>query len=461
MYKGIQGESTIYSPEFLNDLCLIASRIKYSSDYINEIFLYFYISLFEKKCTLVLESSQGLLPSLHGKSDLHLWQIAALQTGVKLSFVSRLGLYFKSFILFFWSLLIVVGSSIAIPMYAMIHFNKSTRGAHSKVIIVRAPSYYQKVSFLQNEGVVCYIDNFAFSHNGVSSLYGAVGWAKRFKSIFYVPVYSLIDFFKIYRDTKGTVGLGLTGYVLNYYAKRIAHKCNFEFYLDAILVEGKVKTYYTANKEDRFALLEKRLCKKHKVHCICIPHGLEYSFKMPGGLVGDEFYCTSANAKVYLEKLYSDEKISFHFNEGIAKKMFSREFKKTKKRSLVFFPESREPKVNLQIMEFVVSEGLELNVKLHEKDNIENYRSLKANINFIDSFDEAISSNICLARKSTVLVEALYNKSIAISVLIDHKDKSYVDLMFPSLVDKNVLRVETFPQLLKMLIELKVEAVTI
>lgn len=451
----------LFTDEFLKCVNVTENRAFRESDYINEIFLYFHISLFEKKRTLDLKGCENLSSSSYGKSDIHLWQVAALQLGVKLSFVSRLILYLKSIFLFFWSFLIVVVSSILAPTYTLFRFKKRIRGECSEIVVVRSPASYQKVAFLQKEGVVFYSDNLSFSKNGVGNLYETLGWIKKIKSIFCVPACSLIDFFRIYRDAKGTVGLVLTGYVLNYYAKRVAHKCNFEFYLDAVLKTGEVETYYTANKEDRFALLEKRLCKKYKVHCVCIPHGLEYSFKMPGGLVGDDFYCTSANAKAYLTTLYGDQNISFHFDEGIAKNMFFRHFEKSKKRNLVFFPESREPEVNLQIMEFLVSEGFELYVKLHVKDNIENYASVKANINIIESFDDAISSNICLARKSTVLVEALYNNSIAISILINNKDKSYVDLMFPSLVDERILRVETFPRLSNMLTKLKEETVNV
>mgnify|MGYP006981145305 CR=1 FL=1 len=328
--------------------------------------------------------------------------------------------------------------------------------------VVRAPASYQKMSFLQKKGVIFLADSLAFNDCEVSSLYTAVALFKKIQSLVYVPIYSLLDFLKIYRDVKKTIGFIWAGDALMYFSKRIIHKCNFEFYLQSLFKRGcGSEGYYTGNKEDRFALLEKRLCKRYGIQCVCIPHGLEYSYKMPGGLVGDDFYCTSNNAKNYLSKLYGEQTVNFHFDEKVAAKMFSREVKKNKERVIVFFPESREPEVNLKIMKFLVAEGFKLHVKLHVKDSVENYLPVLDRIEIIELFDEAISNNICLARKSTVLVEALYNNSIAISVLIDNRDKSYVNLMFPSLVDPKILRAETFLQLKKELTDIKEEGLDV
>ncbi len=438
---------------FVEEINSISRKRKGYSDYINEIFLYFYIPLLEKYKMLTLKKCDAL--------GSNLWQAAAIRADVAMPLSNYFSFYFKSVFYLLVSFFIVFVSSLLIPIYTIYKFRKVNRVQklrEESVTVVRAPAAYQKMQFLEKDGVVFLTDSFAFNNSKSSSLYSIVGFFKKIPSLGYVPFCSLVDFFRIIIDTKNTVGIGLSGYVLYFYAKRIAHKCNFEFYLHELFKHRKFDTYYTGNKEDRFALVEKRLCRKYGIRCVCIPHGLEYSYRMPGGLVGDKFYCTSSKAKEYLQKLYKNESIDFVFDEDVAVKMFSRNIKKDKERSIVFFPESREPEVNLKIMEFLVKEGFEVLVKLHVKDRIENYASVFNKVQFIESFDEAISNNICLARKSTVLVEALYNNSVSISVLIDKRDKSYVDLMFPSLLDPKILRAVTFFDLKKILTNLKDES---
>jgi len=142
------------------------------------------------------------------------------------------------------------------------------------------------------------------------------------------------------------------------------------------------------------------------------------------------------------------------FDTVTAEKMFSRNLSGSSSQAIVFFPESREPNINLQIMDFIVNAGFKLFVKLHVKDNLDNYSRIKHRITLIDSFEEAISNKICLARKSTVLLEALYNNSVAVSVLTNDRDKAYVELVFPSLTDPKILRVESFPDLSALLCNL-------
>ncbi|MCO4799519.1 MAG: hypothetical protein KC484_09900 [Colwelliaceae bacterium] len=436
-----------------------------SSDYINEIFLYFYIGIFERQQLLKLENQKFLDLNRVKDVDFYLWVGAAKSNGIKIPFVYSIIFIFKNIYFLFYSFLVVLITSILLPIYTLFKFkgvkSKKPNQKCQSLAIIRAPATYNKMQFLEGQGVRFLVDDLTFKMNDLDSLYSVRQGFNRILSVIFVPVCSVSDFFKIFLDAKNTVGIGSSGYVLNFYAKRIAHKCNFEFYMNALLKEQQVKTLYTGNKEDRFAILEKKLCKKYAIPCVCIPHGLEYAYKMPGGLVGDDFYCTSMNAKNYLSELYKAQPITFHFDEKIAEKMFSRDIKSNQKRVIVFFPESREPEVNLKIMEFLVAEGFKLHVKLHVKDRLENYLSVINSIELIDSFDEAISHNICLARKSTVLVEALYNDSIAISVLIDNRDKSYVDLMFPSLADPKILRAESFLQLKKILTNLKKEELNV
>jgi len=447
--------SDVYDNGLLSDINALAGKMQCSSDYINEIFLYFYIKFDERVRLLKQEGVKDLSFKREATDNLYIWQGAAIESGVNMPIFSLLFFFLRGLLYILLSLIIVVFSTISIPLYTIFKFPNPAGlvsiNNYDSVSVIRAPATYSKMNFIKKPGLLFLSDDFAYKDANLVSLYRVNGLFSKFTSLFYVPFYAVRDFFNTYLEAKKILGFGMSGYVLFFFAKRIAHKCNFEFYLNHLIKQNKFDKYYTGNKEDRFALMEKRLCQKYKLECVCIPHGLEYSYKMPGELVGDTFYCTSQYARDYLAKLYGQKSISFIFDEGIANGMFSRNISGEYTPTLVFFPESREPEINLQIMTFIVDSGFSLFVKLHVKDNLNNYLPIKSRIKLIDSFDEAISNKICLARKSTVLLEALYNNSVAISVLINDTDKAYVDLMFPSLSDPKIRRVESFPELEKLL----------
>jgi hypothetical protein len=391
------------------------------SDYINEIFLYY--KLTEHR----LQNSYNFL-----------------------SIFIKLYLYCKSFILAIFSFLITIFSSLLLPAFVLVRsifINSSLRQSKlEKIAIFRAPASYQKMKFLKDEGVCFLSDDLVFKKK-IASIYSTVDFFSRLLSCIWVPILSVVDFYKVMQDSTRMMGFLNSGAILLFFSKRIAQKCTFEFYVSSILKNNPVKSYYTGNKEDRFAMMEDRLCKRYEVESICIPHGLEYAYKMPGGLIGDKFYCTSENARALLSKLYKDGKNLFIFDQGIVRKMLSVGRSSQQNKKIVFFPESRDPKTNLLIMEYLIDSGFKLHVKFHIKDNIKNYCKVRDNIIQIDSFDEAISGNICIARKSTVLLEALYNSSVSIAALIASKDKAFVDTVFPSLQDSRINRAESFEEL--------------
>jgi hypothetical protein len=102
----------------------------------------------------------------------------------------------------------------------------------------------------------------------------------------------------------------------------------------------------------------------------------------------------------------------------------------------------------VDIIKALIHIGVEFFIKLHPKDIQGNYSSLfSSNVVFLDDFDFAISNSICLCRKSTVLLEALYNNSKSISILVDKSDALYVNEIFPSLSQSSILKVYNFNEL--------------
>ena len=98
-------------------------------------------------------------------------------------------------------------------------------------------------------------------------------------------------------------------------------------------------------------------------------------------------------------------------------------------------------------MEYLLTLGVKLHIKLHVKDSVENYSEIMHKIVRIDSFDDAIFGNICIARKSTVLLEALYNHSTSIAVILTEEDQSLMESGFPSLNDPKIKKANSLEQL--------------
>lgn len=225
-------------------------------------------------------------------------------------------------------------------------------------------------------------------------------------------------------------------FLLNsFYGRRIVHVGLYNNLLDFSFRTFNVKEFYTGNNLDRFAMIEESLSKKYGIKLICIPHGLEYGFKLPKCFIGDVFYTTSSNAENHLKDLYKREK--FVFKKDVISLLLKSEKSFEKTSRIVYFTEPREGYVNHHIInEMLPLLGKnKLELKLHPKDNINDY--LKYNLNIIKNLDEAINNNICVARKSTILLEALYNNSSVTAILLNEKDKS-IFLNFPSLQDPEI-----------------------
>ena len=118
-----------------------------------------------------------------------------------------------------------------------------------------------------------------------------------------------------------------------------------------------------------------------------------------------------------------------------------------KNKKIVFFTEPRRIYVNLFIIENITKIlDQTLYIKLHPLEDVSFYKDYK-NIKFINDFDRAIQSNICISRKSTILVEALYNQSIPIALLVDKQDEFDYNNTFPSLLDPEINQCYSFKDL--------------
>lgn len=211
--------------------------------------------------------------------------------------------------------------------------------------------------------------------------------------------------------------------------------------LDGILSLGWNKDFITGNNLDMYAMVEEECARKHGMRIVCIPHGLEYGFRFPHCFVGDYFYSTSSNAEKYFNKKYRTDK--FHYDANVIKNMFSLNinWNKEKPRKIVYFTEPREAYVNIEILRILLKYldefGHKLYIKHHPKDNMADYEEFYGQVEEIPDLSDAIVGNICIARKSTVLLEGIYNNALCAAIIINEKDKALFR-MFPSLMDDRI-----------------------
>jgi hypothetical protein len=440
---------------FIDELNEYAKTLSWKSAYINELFMFFFIKIKSYEKTFVLNGITDLHAGTNTKLPWELFSAAKL-TNLSISHWVVWKHYIINILLLLSSITIVLITSLVFPAIALLKFTNKQAKALTGFAIIRSPASLSKLKYLEKEGeATFYFDDLFTLKSENVSMYAIVSFKYKLCSLFVIPFKSVIDFYILTKDSLRLFGLMQIGYVQYHYALKIAHKCLYEFYLSKIMYERQSYTFYTAHKEDRFAVIDINLCKKYNINSICIPHGVEYSFYVPTGLPGDVFFCTTKNAEKHLNRLYQSNK--FQFNEQIAMGMFAVDKIKECDSKLVFFTEALGTSVNIEIIKSLIDYGAPFYVKLHPKDRESNYKELFNEFEFIKDFNSSITNNICLARKSTVLVEALYNHSTSIAVVTDLFDKAYVDCMIPSLLDKRIHQITSFSDLDEILNTLKVK----
>lgn len=244
---------------------------------------------------------------------------------------------------------------------------------------------------------------------------------------------------------------GVSELATEFYSKRLVHTCFYGQMVRRLLNFPWEGNYITGNNLDAYAIIEEKEAHNAGMKVICIPHGLEYGFKMPHCFIGDIFYTTSKFAADFLNDLYKSN--SFVFCNKVTRKMFNINEPTPEERCekrIVYFSEPREPEVNLkiirQLLEYMKPKGLTLYIKHHPKDNLKDYEEFEGKVIELEDLSKALQRNICIARKSTVLLEALYNGSLSAAIITNTKDDS-VFSSFPSLQDERIRKFNTVEDL--------------
>lgn len=311
--------------------------------------------------------------------------------------------------------------------------------------VSRSKADKKMINALCGKNIYAFFDSFNIDH----SAYYYIPRKKRTGFLFKALFSSFNELKHIKNNVKKCYGEYSSIDSAKYYAKRIVHTMLFEYMINYLL-KLIPSTFYTADNIDRFALIEEQLCRKHYRKIVCIPHGIEYGFVLPHCFIGDVFFTTSENASKYLSKLYNSNK--FVFDYKVAKQMFSVAVEKKCCKKIVYFTEPREYKVNIiilrELLDYYSPKHVDIYVKFHPADYLKNYESIMKKVIVLQDFNEAISNNICIARKSTILIESIYNNSQPLAILINEKDKMIFDF-FPSLNDNSIIKNTSISQLIE------------
>lgn len=415
-----------------------------ASHYTNEVFILFYSKYFE----WFKANSQFSNPVNSNCIDSSLWNQAiydSRKVGTSHTpFLKKIGLYFSIVFLFCLYTLATFGKAVVKTL-----FSGHCPPNSETICIVRSEIAYNKILASQLfKNIDFRTEDLAYTNKSIPSMFSLVSFfwlMKSFPRYFHASFSDLVQL---------NVELGLNFNsssrlkILKYFSRRIGIKCIFEFVLEKIIKENDYSELVTGNKEDRFAMIEKSVGESHSLLVTCVPHGLEYGFKVPGGVVGDIFYVTSLKAKNTFCTLYPE--VRTIFEPDVCKNIMGLKYlDKYLDRRIVFFTESRDVNVNVDIICGLMKSEVNFLVKLHPKDNASNYVGM--NIEFIDDYASAIRGNICLCRKSTIALEALYNDSIPICFVENSRDDFYVSHVFPSLSTEGISICRTMSELNKQL----------
>jgi hypothetical protein len=437
-----------------------------SSDYVNELFLYYYVKYRELK-EAKLEVTKASSSWNSKLTDRVILFYLKREYRLEVNQVGTIIVNLQALLAFIFCLLLAFFIAVFLPFYFLTKSNfrsaldRDTFRSYGEVFLIRSKSGYSRAKEFITEKPRCLvlIDNFSGLNVPGKSIYSIL-YSLSFPRIYSITLWYVVrDSALLYKDAQGLLGGWFALSVFSDYWKKIPHKALYEACFCEILnFAPENVNFFSSEKEDRFALQQSRCCRHWMRHLTCLPHGLEYGYRFPGGLCGDVFYCFSENAKNTLQSIYSSQK--FSYSDDVLNKMLGVNktdgHEKTTER-ICFFTEPRDQHVNIQIIDELIRMGVKFSIKLHPLEDQAAYTRRFPQIDIIQMLDEALSSSVCLSRKSTVLLEASQREKLAIAILISKKDRFYVEHLFPSLSSKKIVKVTDAKELIKVLLAHKVE----
>ena len=214
---------------------------KFKSDYGNELFLNILVPKLER-CYL---NGEDFMPN--GKHGFLRDLIVGFVFG--LAFI----LIF-SFFTFLTTLLLLV---------YLIVFRKRRRFKESqKISVIRTRAAWSKIRTQDRFNKFMFVfDDMSIREDGAAGLY-EIKWNSRLRCLIKFPQVFVCDHVFLFQDIRKLDSNVDKFIALKWFVLRVPQKLIFELYLERILRDNKCSKYLSGNKEDRFAILEQRICKK-------------------------------------------------------------------------------------------------------------------------------------------------------------------------------------------------------
>lgn len=286
-------------------------------------------------------------------------------------------------------------------------------------------------------------------NNDAVSFYKIIGFIDYLKLIInsFILIHKVLK--RLVKTSDNLIGSYGTTHAMNFFSTRIGHYILIEQSYKNIFSKYSGIEFYSGERESRYAVLAMKYANISNCFGIGVPHGIAYSYNFPLKIFGHRYFCFNQNEANFLNKTYDESK--FIFDPDISNIIYENNSISQNEKKIVFFTEPRRQSVNFFIIENLTKILKQtLYIKLHPLERAENYKEFKS-IKFIEDFNKAIQSNICISRKSTILLEAVYNQSKSIALLVDPQDKFEFENIFPALLDTRIYKCFSFEKLIKQL----------
>lgn len=413
------------------------------SEFTNELFHYYYMPIIFK--FLNFQETHKVKDVYFEGEHPHFFIIAGFfrEKNIK---ISGLKLYKKKyFILFFRNFYLYIKTQLISLIFITfktiqnINLISSSMNIKNEFALIHSQSSYRNIKKLKLDLIYFYDDiNLTLqpNKNKFVSFYKMIKITDYLKLIINSFILTHHIFVKLKTTSNTILGPFGTIHALKFFSTRIGHYLLIKQAYKNIFNHNSGVKFYSGERESRYGILAMEFSKIHQNYSIAIPHGMSYSYKYPLGLYGHKYYCTTLNESKFLNEIYNETK--FIFDKDLMNTIYQTNKYVNTNKKIIFFTEPRRAYVNTIIIKNL-KKILDDNfyIKLHPLEDITYYEGFK-NIKYINDFEEAIQSNICISRKSTILVEALYNQSVAIALLVDKQDQHDFNNTFPSLLDPEI-----------------------
>lgn len=359
-------------------------------------------------------------------------------------------LFLKITLLYLKTHLISVGT-IIFKAFQSIKLKSNKSKLSAEFALIHSKASFNNIEKLKLK-LHYYYDDINFQappNNEAISFYNTISFFEYLKLILKGFIYTNQLFKKLRITSKFMIGSYGSTQALNFFSFRIGHFILIREAYKNIFKKNSGVKFYSGERESSYGILANNLSVEYSNFAIAIPHGMSYSYKYPLGLFGQKYYSTTKQESTYLNKMYNETK--FIYDEKINKTIYQTDIINRNDEKVVFFTEPRRQFINFIIIKRLTEMlNQTLYLKLHPLEKKSEYKGL-INIMFIENFDEAIQANICISRKSTILIEALYNNSTPIALLIDEQDKFDYSNSFPSLWDSSINKCYSYDTLIDLI----------